>query len=213
MVAGPVALCLVGEEAADRLLSANALALLVGMLLDQQMPMERAFRAPLLLSERLGGAGHDHRTLDAAAIAAVAPQELAEAFARPPALHRYHGSMARRTSQLCRHLVERYGGRPEAVWEGVDDAGDLLVRLRALPGFGDQKARIFLALLAKRLGVRPAGWREASAPYGEPGAYLSVADVAAGASDIARVRAAREAARTAAPAAKGEGAAPAAGER
>ncbi len=159
-----------GDQLADRLLADEPLALLLGMLLDQQFPMERAFHSPYELKERLGG------TLDAAALAEADPDELAAVFAGPPALHRYPGSMAGRTQQLCRHLVEHFDGRAERVWDGVDDGEALYSRLRSLPGFGEQKTRIFVAILAKRLGVRPPRWEKAAGPYAEPG-YRSVADV------------------------------------
>jgi uncharacterized HhH-GPD family protein len=150
-----------GDPEADGLLGREPLALLIGMLLDQQVPMEWAFGSPARLKERLGG------RLDATAIATMDPQALEAAFRGPPALHRFPGSMARRTAALCAALVEGYGGRTEALWEGVGDGDELLRRLKALPGFGDEKARIFLAVLAKRLGVCPPGWEEAAAPFSD----------------------------------------------
>lgn len=123
--------------------------------------MEWAFGAPAKLRERLGGG------LDAAAIAVMAPEELEAVFRTPPALHRYPASMAKRAQALCRQLVERYEGRSEAVWTDVADGRELLDRLKDLPGFGDEKSRIFLAVLGKRLGVRPRGWEVASAPYSD----------------------------------------------
>ncbi|MDA8341643.1 MAG: Fe-S cluster assembly protein HesB [Actinomycetota bacterium] len=167
----PTSLPLTGDADADRLLADDPLALLIGMVLDQQIPLERAFRAPMDLRDRLGG------RLEAADIAARPPDELAAAFSAAPALHRYPSSMAGRVQQVCQVLVDRYGGDAAALWEGAADGGDLLARVAALPGFGDQKARIFVALLGKRLGVRPPGWEEASAPFGSPGTYHSVADV------------------------------------
>jgi uncharacterized HhH-GPD family protein len=154
---------------ADALLSKDPLALLMGMLLDQQIPMEKAFRGPYDLQRRLG------TDLDAADIAAR--DDLAELFATPPAIHRFPGSMAGRVQEMCRYLVEHHGGRAENVWKGVKTGDELLTRLKALPGFGDQKARIFLALLGKQLKVRPTGWREAAGLYGDEGALRSVADV------------------------------------
>jgi len=154
---------------ADALLSQDPLALLMGMLLDQQIPMEKAFRGPFDLSRRLG------RDLDAADIAART--DLEAVFATPPAIHRFPGSMAGRVQDLCRHLVAHHGGRAENVWEGVASGDELLARLKALPGFGEQKAKIFLALLGKQLGVTPAGWREACGAYGEEGSLRSIADV------------------------------------
>ena len=158
------------DEQADRLLGDSPLALLLGMALDQQIPMEKAFRGPLVLTERLG-------SLDARAIADADPDDFTTAVATPPAVHRFPGSMAGRLQELCRALVERYDGRAEAVWEDVADGAELLARLEALPGFGTQKAQIFLALLGKQMGVQPPGWREAAGAYGEDGATRSVADV------------------------------------
>ena len=171
---------LTGDDAADALLADDPLALLIGMLLDQQVPMEKAFRGPYDLKERLGG------RLDATEIAAADPDELAAVFAARPALHRFPGSMAARTQELARHLVEHHGGRAEAVWTEATDGADLFDRVRALPGFGEQKARIFVALLAKRLGVTPPGWEDAAGAYGRRG-WFSVADVD-GPDALARVR-------------------------
>jgi uncharacterized HhH-GPD family protein len=150
-----------GDPEADGLLAREPLALLIGMLLDQQVPMEWAFGSPARLKARLGG------QLDATAIAALDPDQLEAAFRGPPALHRFPGSMAKRTAALCEALVDGYGGQAEALWEGVASGDELLQRLRALPGFGAEKARIFLAVLAKRLGVRPPGWEEAAAPFSD----------------------------------------------
>ena len=171
---------LTGDAPADELLEREPLALLIGMLLDQQVPMERAFHSPYELKERLGG------RLDAAGIAGMDPDELAAVFAMRPALHRFPGSMAARTQELCRHLVEHHGGRAEAVWTDAASGKELLARLRALPGFGEQKARIFVALLAKRRGVTPPGWEDAAGAYAKPG-WFSVADVD-GPESLARVR-------------------------
>ena len=154
---------------ADRLLADDPLALLLGMLLDQQIPMEKAFRGPFVLRERTGAA------LSAADLATR--EDLPELFAQTPAVHRFPGSMAGRVQELCRALVADYDGRAEAVWEDVPDGAELLRRMQALPGFGAQKAQIFVALLGKQLGVRPPGWREAAGAYGEDGALKSVADV------------------------------------
>ena len=163
-------LTLTGDDAADALLSDNGFALLVGMLLDQQIAMELAFVGPQRLAERLGG------ELEVAAVAAHDPGELEQLFRQKPALHRYPGSMAKRVRTLAAHLLEEHDGRAEAVWEEATDGRDLRRRLESLPGFGEQKARIFLALLAKQCGVRPEGWREAAGEYGEPG-HRSIADV------------------------------------
>ena len=160
-----------GDTAADTLLTDNPLALLVGMLLDQQIAMETAFAGPLKIRERTGG-------LDAAALAAADPDELVEVFRQSPAVHRFPGSMAARVQSLCQALVVEWGGDAAALWtEGDPDGPTVLKRLKALPGFGEQKAKIFLALLGKQYGFTGAGWREASAPYGEEGAHRSVADI------------------------------------
>jgi uncharacterized HhH-GPD family protein len=159
-----------GDLEADRLLAEDPLALMIGMLLDQQVPMEWAFTAPLRLRERLGG------RLDAAEIAELDPTKLEEVFKGPPALHRFPGSMGKRTQALCQHLVDNYGGDAAAVWTGVEDGRELLRRVKALPGFGAEKAKIFTALLAKRFGVRPEGWEEAAAPFSDD-QPRSVADI------------------------------------
>ena len=142
-------LYITGDPDADGLLNTDPLALLVGMLLDQQVPMEWAFGAPPKLKERLGG------SIDAGHIAAMPLEELEVVFKGPPALHRFPGSMAKRTQQVCQHLVEHHGGRAEDLWEDAADAKDLLKRLNALPGYGKEKAKIFMALLAKRFGITP----------------------------------------------------------
>ena len=175
-------LCIAQDDAADELLGRDPLALVVGMLLDQQFPMERAFGAPRLLADRLGV-----DSLDAAALAGADPEQLARLFQGPPALHRYPGSMAGRTQELCRFLVERYGGRADALWADVPDGATLLARLNELPGYGAQKSKIVLALLGKQLGVAPPGWREAAGAYGEEGSRRSVADIT-GPESLAEVR-------------------------
>ena len=187
-------LALAQDTEADKLLSEDPLALLIGMVLDQQVPMEWAFKAPVLLKQRLGG------RLDAAEIAAMDPDKVRAIFSDKPALHRYPGSMGERTHALCQAIVDEYGGETEKIWAGVGDAREVLARLKALPGFGDQKARIFLALLAKRLGVTPAGWEQAAGTYGTPG-YYSIADVD-GPESLAKVREYKQAAKAAAKAAK-----------
>ena len=180
------ALHVTGDAAADALLSRDPLALLIGMVLDQQVTMEKAFSSPAVLAHRLGG------SLDAASIAAMEPDELAAVFKERPALHRFPGSMATRVQQVCRAVAEDYGGRADAIWKGVGSGEELVDRLRSLPGFGEQKAKIFAALLGKQLGVRPAGWREASAPYGGEGTFLSVADITDAAA-LEKVRATKKA--------------------
>ncbi|MGC0317541.1 HhH-GPD-type base excision DNA repair protein [Kitasatospora acidiphila] len=167
-----VTLRLAQQADADALLSRSPLALMIGMLLDQQVPMELAFTGPYTVAQRMGVA-----ELDAGTIANRDPEEFAALFAAKPAVHRYPGSMAGRVQQLCRFLVERYGGRAEAVWRDAPSGAELLRRLNELPGFGPQKSQIFLALLGKQLGVRPAGWREAAGAYGEDGSHRSVADI------------------------------------
>ncbi|WP_329560025.1 Fe-S cluster assembly protein HesB [Streptomyces uncialis] len=178
-----VNLRLAQQPDADALLGRSPLAALVGMLLDQQVPMEWAFAGPYTIAERLGG-----DDLDAQEIAAYEPEAFAALLSAKPAVHRYPGSMAKRVQQLCQYLVEHYDGDAAAVWEGVGSGKELLKRLQDLPGFGKQKAQIFLALLGKQLGVRPTGWREAAGAYGEQGAYRSAADIT-GPESLAKVRA------------------------
>ncbi len=156
----------------DALLERDPLALLVAMLLDQQVPMEWAFTGPYTIAQRL-----DRVELDARELAAYEPGEFAVLASRSPAIHRYPGSMAKRIQRLCQYLVAEYGGDAAAIWRDVADGRELLRRLRSLPGYGRQKSEIFVALLGKQLGVRPTGWREAAAAYGEEGARRSVADV------------------------------------
>ncbi|MFF8697112.1 HhH-GPD-type base excision DNA repair protein [Streptomyces sp. NPDC015144] len=184
------------EPEADALLSRSPLAALVGMLLDQQVPMEWAFSGPYSLARRMG-----RDDLDAHEIAALDPEAFAELFTTKPALHRYPGSMAKRVQQLCQYLVAEYDGDASAVWTGASDGADLLKRLNALPGFGTQKAQIFLALLGKQFGVRPKGWREAAGPYGEAGSHRSVADIT-GPESLAEVRAYKQHLKQAAKTAK-----------
>ena len=164
-------LYLSGEPDADALLTKDPLALLIGMVLDQQIPLERAFKSPYDLRERLGG------TLDAGQLASMDPDALAAVFAERPALHRFPKSMAARVQEVCTVVVNDYGGDAAAIWTSAADGKELLANLRALPGFGEQKARIFLALLAKQLGVQPPGWKKAAAAYGETGTFRSVADI------------------------------------
>ena len=181
------------EPAANELLSSDPLALLIGMLLDQQVPLERAFSAPYDLYRRLG-----HRPT-ADELAGYDPEALAAVFAERPALHRYPKSMAARVQALAQLLVARYEGDAGRVWGDAPDGADLLKRVAELPGFGAQKAQIFVALLGKRLGVQPAGWREAAAPFGAEGSYLSVADISDEES-LGRVRAYKQELKAAAKA-------------
>lgn len=177
-----MALYLSGDPEADAFLSEDPLALLIGMVLDQQVPLERAFSSPRDLRDRLGG------QLDAGAIAAIDPAELAEVFSQRPALHRFPASNAGRVQQLCQIIVSDYDRDAARVWEGASSGTELLRRVRALPGFGDQKAKIFVALLGKQLGVRPPGWQEVSKPFGDKGTHYSVADITSKES-LLRVRA------------------------
>jgi uncharacterized HhH-GPD family protein len=170
------------DDAADELLGRDPLALLLGMLFDQQFPMERAFAGPRLLADRMGV-----DTLSAAELADADLEQLTAWFQGPPAVHRYPGSMAARAQAVCRLLVGEYGGRAEALWADVPDGATLLARIRALPGFGPQKAKILVALLGKRYGVTPPGWREAAGEYGEDGVHRSVADIT-GPESLAEVR-------------------------
>jgi uncharacterized HhH-GPD family protein len=167
---------------ADRLLSQDPLALLIGMVLDQQVPLERAFSSPLDLQTRLGG------RLDVGELAAMDPEKLAAVFSARPALHRFPAANAKRVQEMCRIVVDEYHGNAADVWEQATSGSELLRRVRALPGFGEQKARIFVGLLGKQLGVRPPGWQEAAGQFGESGTYLSVADIV-DAESLGRVRA------------------------
>ncbi|MGN8025392.1 HhH-GPD-type base excision DNA repair protein [Microbacterium sp. 22242] len=181
-----MALHITGDTAADALLSDNPLALLVGMLLDQQVAMETAFAGPLKIEQRTGA-------VDAARIASYDPDEFIAAFQQSPSVHRFPGSMAARVQALCQTLVDDWDGDAAQLWTAPDatgsapDGAEVLRRLKKLPGFGEQKAKIFLALLGKQCGFTGAGWREASAPYGEEGSFRSVADIVSPES-LAKVR-------------------------
>jgi len=163
-------LSLVQDPESDQLLSENPFALLVGMLLDQQIPMEVAFSGPKKIADRIGA-------FDAATIADYEPEAFAEMFSKTPAVHRFPGSMAKRVQALAQAVVDQYGGDTTALWSDGADGADVLRRLKALPGFGEQKAKIFLALLGKQYGVTPEGWRAAAGDYGKTGTHMSVADV------------------------------------
>ncbi|MDQ0749623.1 MULTISPECIES: HhH-GPD-type base excision DNA repair protein [Streptomyces] len=194
-----VTLHLAQDPEADALLGRSPLAALVGMLLDQQIPMEWAFKGPATIAQRLGT-----DDLDAHEIAAHDPEAFAALLSQKPAVHRYPGSMAKRIQQLCQYLVEHYDGDAEAVWKDATTGKELLKRLAELPGFGKQKAQIFLALLGKQLGVRPPGWQEAAGSYGEPKSFRSVADIT-GPDSLAKVRAHKQEMKAAAKAAKATG--------
>ncbi|MEU6811793.1 HhH-GPD-type base excision DNA repair protein [Streptomyces sp. NPDC046831] len=191
-----VTLHLAQDPEADALLGRSPLAALIGMLLDQQIPMEWAFKGPATIARRMGT-----DDLDAHEIVAFEPETFARLLSDKPAVHRYPGSMAKRIQQLCQYLVEHYAGDPEALWRDVGSGRELLERLQGLPGFGKQKAQIFLALLGKQLGVRPEGWREAAGSYGDPGSFRSVADIT-GPDSLAQVRAYKQETKAAAKAAK-----------
>jgi uncharacterized HhH-GPD family protein len=192
---GAVTIAMPVEPEANELLSRSPLALLIGMVLDQQVPLERAFSAPLDLVRRLG---HEPT---AAELADFDPVALAGIFSGRPALHRYPKAMAARVQDVARVIVDRYDGEPERLWTTAETGADLLQRVSALPGFGAQKAQIFVALLGKQLGVQPPGWREAAGAFGAQGSHLSVADISDPES-LARVRSYKQELKAAAKAAK-----------
>ena len=176
-----MALQIAQDPHADEVLTQDPFALLAGMLLDQQFPMERAFAGPAKILDRFG-------SLDPADVAAADPEQFAGLCSTPPAVHRFPGAMAARVQALASHVVAEYDGHTERLWEEAPTGKDLLVRLQALPGFGKQKAQIFVALLGKQLGVRPDGWAEAAGDYAEQGSFRSVADVV-DATSLEKVRA------------------------
>jgi uncharacterized HhH-GPD family protein len=191
----PMALHITGDTAADELLSTDAFALLTGMLLDQQVAMETAFAGPMKIRERAG-------SIEPQVVAAYDPERFVELFKQTPAVHRYPGSMAARVQALAQAIVDDWRGDAAAIWtQGDPDGAEVLRRLKALPGFGDQKARIFLALLGKQLGIEAPGWREVTGAYGEDGSHRSVADIVDPES-LAKVRATKQAAKAAAKASK-----------
>jgi uncharacterized HhH-GPD family protein len=192
-------LWITGDRESDTLLSDDAFALLVGMLLDQQYPMEHAFAGPRKIRDRLG-------SIDPRAVAEADPDAFVTLATTPPAIHRYGRTMAARVQDLARVVVDEYDGDATRIWtapgaDGAPTGREVLARLRALPGFGDQKARIFLALLGKQRGVQPAGWREAAGHYGDEGSRRSIADVTSPES-LAEVRTFKKAQKAAAKAAK-----------
>lgn len=183
------------DDDANELLSRSALALLIAMLLDQQVPLERAFAAPAELVRRLG---HEPTAEE---LAAFDPEALVSVFGEKPALHRFPKAMAARTQALCQALVSSYDGDASQLWSTASSGAELLKRVSALPGFGEQKAKIFVALLGKRMGVRPDGWREAAGAYGDEGSFMSVADITDSES-LGKVRSYKQAMKAAAKAKK-----------
>ena len=181
MLVGMPDLRIAQDPVADKVLSDDPFALLAGMMLDQQFPMERAFAGPAKVLDRFG-------SLDPAAIAAADPERFAVLCSEPPAIHRFPGSTAARLQALAAHVVEEYDGDTARLWNEAGTGKELVARLTALPGFGKQKAQIFVALLGKQLGVTPAGWEQAAGDYSEPGSFRSVADVV-DAGSLERVRA------------------------
>ena len=179
------------DPAADELLTTNPLALLIGMLHDQQVAMETAFAGPLKIEQRVG-------SMDATTLAHEDPEAFAAAFSQSPAVHRFPGSMAKRVQALCTAIEEDWGGDAAALWTRDDpDGATVFKRLKALPGFGEQKAKIFLALLGKQYGYDGVGWREAAGSYGDEGSFRSVADITSPES-LTKVREYKRAAKAAA---------------
>jgi uncharacterized HhH-GPD family protein len=186
---------LVQDPAADALLESNPFALLVGMMLDQQYPMEHAFAGPKKIADRIGG-------LDPREIAEYDPEKFVALCTKTPAIHRFPGSMAKRIQTLAQIVVDEYGGNASSLWTSGDpDGPEVLRRIKSLPGFGEQKAKIFVALLGKQYGVTPEGWRKAAGDYGKAGSFLSVADVV-DAGSLEKVRNFKKQAKAAAKAAK-----------
>jgi uncharacterized HhH-GPD family protein len=189
-VGKPEDLSFTEDAEANRLLADDPLALMIGMLLDQQVPMEWAFHSPYRLRERLG------RDLDAADIARINPGEFEALFKQTPALHRFPGSMAKRVQAMCAQIAERFDNDPASIWNGAEDAKSLAKRLGSLPGWGKQKVCIFIALLGKQLSVTPDGWRDVAGTYGEDGSHRSIADVT-GPDSLQAVRDTKRAAKAA----------------
>ena len=192
---------LTGDPAADALLAENANALLVGMVLDQQVPMEKAFRGPAVIAERTGG------DFDVAVIAATAEEDFVALCSTPPAVHRFPGAMAKRVQQVCRVLLESYDGDVRNLYAAAATGAELKRSLSRLPGLGEQKAAIFTALLGKQCGITPPGWREAAGEFGEDGSFRSVADVV-DADSLLKVRDAKKAAKAQAKATGAKATAP-----
>ncbi len=188
---GGMVLWMTRDPEANALLDRDPLALLIGMLLDQQYPMEHAFLGPKKILDRVG-------SLEVRTIAEYDPEKFATLCTTPPAIHRYGGAMAKRVQALCQHVVDKYDGEADAVWlRGKPDGAEVFKRLKDLPGYGEQKAKIFLALLGKQRGVTPKGWREVAGHYGEKGSHRSIADVLDEVS-LNEVRAFKKASKTAA---------------
>lgn len=164
-------LALSQNREADELLSRSPLALVIGMVLDQQITLEKAFLAPYLLKERLSG------RLDAGHIASMDTAVLEKIFSEKPALHRFPASMARRVQEVCTIIARDYANDPTRIWIEATDGEDLKNRVQSLPGFGEMKAKIFIAFLGKQLGLTVPGWREVSVPFGEPDSTISIADI------------------------------------
>ncbi|HEY7597841.1 MAG TPA: HhH-GPD-type base excision DNA repair protein [Actinophytocola sp.] len=159
------------DPEANKLLDREPLALLIGMLLDQQVQIEVAFLGPKKLLDRMG-------SLDANTIADYDQEKFLAICSTPPAIHRFPGSMGKRVQALCQAIVADYDGRAENVWtQGDPNGAEVLKRLKALPGFGEAKAKIFLALLGKQRGLAAAGWEKAAGDYSTKGSHLSVADI------------------------------------
>ncbi|MGE5827284.1 MAG: HhH-GPD-type base excision DNA repair protein [Micromonosporaceae bacterium] len=188
-----MALSLPIDPEATKLLQDSPLALLLGMLLDQQIPMEKAFSSPYVLKQRLG------RDLDAHELASYDPEALTAIFAKPPALHRFPKAFAKRAQELCQVLVDKYDGDAAGLWTGAKTGAEVVKRVGELPGFGKQKSQIFVALLAKQFSIKPKGWQEATGIYGEAGCYRSVADITDPGS-LAKVREYKQAMKAAAKA-------------
>ena len=187
---------LTGDAAADALLTDDDNALLIGMLLDQQVPMEKAFSGPYVIAQRMGG------KLDPRTIAETSEDEFVALCSERPAIHRFPGSMAKRVRALCQVLADSYDGQANNVWAGVTSGADLKKRLETLPGFGAEKAAIFVAVLGKQRGVTPPGWQEAAGQFGEPGTFRSVADIT-DADSLAKVRDTKKSVKAAKKAAAG----------
>ena len=162
---------LTGDPEADQLLTEDDNALLIGMVLDQQVPMEKAFSGPLVIAQRMGG------RLDVAAIAAMSEEDFVSLCSQRPGIHRFPAAMAKRVRQVCQVLTDDYDGQAANIWKDARSGGQVRANLERLPGFGADKAAIFTAVLGKLRGITPDGWREAAGYYGEPGTFRSVADI------------------------------------